>query len=277
MQGAEKELDQLDAMRVLLEGLLDCAQRGEGGEGSGGGDTAVGGGWERHGRELHLHLIGPEVPSCGVVTTTMTTTTTTSKPALQAGDDAQDNGDDADGDRRAAKRRRRHTRSRSGGGAVVTIYTHRGLYHEVVVGHGRPSAAAGARGLGLRGGGDDGEEGDEESSLLPPPALVVAPNAGLAAFTSWMPTVRVLLAASAPVVLTDFTEEAACMGAALLAEAVRTAVGGGGCGGGGRRMLPVARNPFRQPMSSMGNDNALPTYSNGFTFGFLSTHASTPS
>lgn len=232
MPGAEKELDQLPAARALLERLLD----GAGGEGGGASS-----------REVHLHLVGPEVPSRGVAAATAT------DEEGSGGDDD----DDADDDNRAAKRRRRRDTNKR----IVVIHTHRGLYHEVLAD--RSSAAA--------AGGDGGEggivRGDDSPPLpLPPASLVVAPNAGLAAFTSWMPTLRALAAAPAPVVVTDFTEEAARMGAALVAEVFSSTVSTGE-----RRLLPVARNPFRQPLSSRGNDNVLPTYSNGFTFGWTPT------
>ncbi len=36
-----------------------------------------------------------------------------------------------------------------------------------------------------------------------------------------------------------------------------------------RHVIPVHLNPFRQPMSCQGDDNALPSCSNGWLFGWM--------
>ena len=233
--------------------------------------------------DVHLHLIGPEVPSLGDVVGADEDKDAGAgrdeKVELERSEDlyvgdkdeAKEYGVEEDkvvyGDGNAAKRRRRNgattdLRHESSGSltsshvAATQVRTHRGLYHEV-------------------------------SHTLPAPCLVVAPNAGVAAFAEWVPTLRALAHAKPPaaVVITDFTEEAALMGASIIAEVVGTLCGGVADADGNKkdgdkrdkrdtsrpelRLLPVARNPFRQPLSSRGNDNALPTYSNGFTFGWV--------
>ena len=96
------------------------------------------------------------------------------------------------------------------------------------------------------------------SAALPPAALVFAPNAGVAAYPAqWRRTAAALAQPGAPpLVLTDFTREAA-RSAAL---ALRT------CGlhthGGDEDGVRV--NPFRRPMSSAVPAAALPAYGNGF-------------
>ncbi len=86
-------------------------------------------------------------------------------------------------------------------------------------------------------------------------------RAGLAAYPSWVPTIERLTApswAAVPRVFTDHCEEAAVRAATVLT------------GVSGRRLsLPVTLNPFRQPLSSQGSDNALPTYSNAFLLGWV--------
>jgi hypothetical protein len=94
------------------------------------------------------------------------------------------------------------------------------------------------------------------SESLPVPHLLFAPNAGVAAYPSlWQRTCASLRAASPPVplVLTDWTEEAALMAQQLLT------------GVGGLKLLqPVARNPFRGLLPRIAQDCALPAYSNGW-------------
>ena len=239
--GVEKELDQLDAHRALLEGLLRRLW----------GAAAAQGVTTRWGacRELQLHLIGPEVPMAWA---TGQAVTADGAVAERLKEEAVDEGDDS----LRGKRRRllSTTDSADGNLKMITTYMHRGLYHDVVFG----------RASTLDKSGD--------SCHLPPPSLVVAPNAGIFAFAEWEPTVNVLVRSPAPFVATDFTEEAARMGSALLASVIKR-VEKSAASTDGKRMqrtiLQVQKNPFRQPLSSMGTDNALPSYSNGFTFGFL--------
>ena len=99
------------------------------------------------------------------------------------------------------------------------------------------------------------------------PELVVAMNAGLPAFPEWEPSLLFVLASGAPLFVTDLTEEAAVQARALVADAVRKLPKGPTCAGPGHwDVSEVEANPFRQPLSSRGADNLLPTCSNGFIF-----------
>lgn len=89
------------------------------------------------------------------------------------------------------------------------------------------------------------------------PHLIFAPNAGLAAYPSWVPTLR-SLPRGVPIVFTDYCEEAALRAASMVK--VLT---------GAPLALPLCVNPFRRPASSQGRDNALPSFSNGFMFGLV--------
>lgn len=114
-------------------------------------------------------------------------------------------------------------------------------------------------------------------------------GAGLAAYPTWLPTLRLLARPGAPAAaFTDFCEEAAlraadvaaaCLGGSGSApapsppgDAAGSGAGDGAARAGGepgsraRRVGPVHVNPFRQPRSCQGADNALPSYSNAFMF-----------
>ena len=86
--------------------------------------------------------------------------------------------------------------------------------------------------------------------------------AGLAVYPSWQPTVRVLLTESpAPLLITDFCEEAGLLAHSLLLAELQVTRN---CVGLGVSELQV--NPFRRPVSCQGDDNCLPSYSNCFYF-----------
>lgn len=86
------------------------------------------------------------------------------------------------------------------------------------------------------------------------PDLVFAPNAGLEAFSSWLPTLEILCQAKAPIALfTDYCEDAVVRPYKML-EAW------------GARLGKAFINPFRQPLLQWDSGNALPSYSNGFGF-----------
>ena len=92
---------------------------------------------------------------------------------------------------------------------------------------------------------------------LPTPHLLFAPNAGVAAYPSeWRRTCLALQSArspSLPLVVTDWTEEAALMAQRALTEA-----------GGLRLVRPVARNACRGLLARADPHWALPAYSNGW-------------
>ena len=96
--------------------------------------------------------------------------------------------------------------------------------------------------------------------------MIFMPNAGIAAFTSWQPTLRMIVrrAGDTPVIITDYTEEAALMGLRELKKMVlREKVADAW------EFLEVRVNPYRQPVSRKTSDNALPSYANGFIFGMI--------
>ena len=131
----------------------------------------------------------------------------------------------------------------------VTVYGHRGLYHDVI----HATLTSESRG-----------------TLLTAPDVIVCPDAGIAAFTSWVPTIDVILRSGAPAVVTDLTAEAARLAAkiwqtraALFSQAPREKIS---VAAFGSDAYSVALNPFRRVMSARGNDTQAPTYANGFGF-----------
>ncbi|XP_063936789.1 uncharacterized protein LOC108196101 isoform X2 [Daucus carota subsp. sativus] len=86
------------------------------------------------------------------------------------------------------------------------------------------------------------------------PHLIIAPNAGIAAYTSWSPTIELLKDLDVPAVFTDYCEEASN----LAASCISTITG---------RPLAVPLNPFRQPLIVENSALLLPCYSNCFLFG----------
>lgn len=90
------------------------------------------------------------------------------------------------------------------------------------------------------------------------PDLVFGANAGLAAYTSWLPTLQLLSQDNAPpAIFTDFCEEAAYQGVRVMQHAAQ----------GPMQWMPISVNPFRSPVSCQGKHNNLPSYSNAFMFG----------
>jgi len=132
----------------------------------------------------------------------------------------------------------------------VTVYGHNGLYHDVVC---TATVTSESRG----------------PFLTARPDVIVCPDAGIAAFTSWEPTIDVILRSGAPAVVTDLTAEAARLAAqiwqkraALFSRAPREKKNVSAFGSD----ADVALNPFRRVMSARGNDTQAPTYANGFGF-----------
>ena len=120
---------------------------------------------------------------------------------------------------------------------VVSAHLHKGLYHDV-----RMDDSGG----GIR--------------------MIFMPNAGIAAFKSWQPTLRMIVkrVGDTSVIITDYTEEAAQMGIKELKKLVlREKVADAW------EFLEVRVTPYRQPVSCKTGDNALPSYANGFIFGMI--------
>ncbi|XP_058772352.1 uncharacterized protein LOC131646284 [Vicia villosa] len=88
------------------------------------------------------------------------------------------------------------------------------------------------------------------------PHLIIAPNGGIAAYSSWLPSIELIEKIDVPAVFTDYCEEA-CH---LAASCIKTV--------SGRPLrLPVQLNPFRQPIAVEDSVLLLPCYSNCFLFG----------
>jgi hypothetical protein len=133
----------------------------------------------------------------------------------------------------------------------VTVYGHKGLYHDV-------ACTATETSESRRG------------TLLTAPDVIVCPDAGIAAFKSWEPTIDVILRSETPAVVTDLTAEAARLAAqiwqtraASFSQAPREKKS---VAAFGSDAYSVALNPFRRVMSARGNDTQAPTYANGFGF-----------
>ncbi|KAG6654432.1 zinc finger MYND domain-containing protein 15 [Carya illinoinensis] len=88
------------------------------------------------------------------------------------------------------------------------------------------------------------------------PHLVIAPNAGIAAYSSWLPTVELIKETKVPAIFSDYCEEACHLGAYCISIIT------------GRPLtFPIQLNPFRQPMVVANSALFLPCYSNCFLFG----------
>lgn len=88
------------------------------------------------------------------------------------------------------------------------------------------------------------------------PQMVIAPNAGISAYPSWLPSIELISKMGIPAIFSDFCEEAA-----FLAVQCITAVTGRPLS------LPLQVNPFRQPLAMEDQALFLPCYSNCFIFG----------
>lgn len=88
------------------------------------------------------------------------------------------------------------------------------------------------------------------------PHFIIAPNAGIAAYSSWRSTIELISETRVPAVFSDFCEEAAFLATCCISSVHRSPLA-----------LPVQINPFRQPMNKEDTVLHLPTYSNCFLFG----------
>ncbi|XP_050129777.1 uncharacterized protein LOC126606427 isoform X3 [Malus sylvestris] len=88
------------------------------------------------------------------------------------------------------------------------------------------------------------------------PHLVIAPNAGIAAYSSWLPTIELIKDMNIPAVFSDYCKEACHLGARCISSIT------------GRPLnIPIQLNPFRQPMVVEDSVLVLPCYSNCFLYG----------
>ncbi|XP_051216028.1 uncharacterized protein [Lolium perenne] len=88
------------------------------------------------------------------------------------------------------------------------------------------------------------------------PHLVLAPNAGVAAYPSWMPTIEMIREIGIPAIFTDFCEEAAHLASCCISYITGQPLG-----------VPIQINPFRQPIAENNSALYIPCYSNCFVFG----------
>lgn len=88
------------------------------------------------------------------------------------------------------------------------------------------------------------------------PHLIIAPNAGVAAYTSWLPTIELIKEINVPAVFSDYCEEASHLAACCISTIT-------GC----PLPVPIQLNPFRQPLAVEDSALFLPCYSNCFLFG----------
>ena len=144
----------------------------------------------------------------------------------------------------------------------VAVYGHRGLYHRAVAEAAVPRARA--------GDASTNDAARRRLFLATAPDLVVCPDAGIAAFASWVPTVDLVLRMNVPALVTDLTAEAARMAAAVwrrrAAECIECVASRGAPI---ETDADVALNPFRRVLSARGNDTTAPTYANGFGFAWV--------
>ncbi|GFP96148.1 zinc finger mynd domain-containing protein 15 [Phtheirospermum japonicum] len=89
------------------------------------------------------------------------------------------------------------------------------------------------------------------------PHIIIAPNAGIAAYTSWLPTLEVIKEIKVPAVFSDYCEEASLLAVSCISSVTGTAP-----------KIQIQINPFRQPFRVEESALCIPCYSNCFLFGF---------
>ncbi|CAN6448521.1 unnamed protein product [Victoria cruziana] len=88
------------------------------------------------------------------------------------------------------------------------------------------------------------------------PHYIIGPNAGIAAYASWKPTVELIRNMNLTAIFSDYSEEAAH----LAAHCISTVTGHS-------LSLPIQLNPFRQPFMVEDAALCIPCFSNCFLFG----------
>ncbi|KAL2349352.1 hypothetical protein Fmac_003352 [Flemingia macrophylla] len=88
------------------------------------------------------------------------------------------------------------------------------------------------------------------------PHIVIALNGGIAAYSSWLPSIELIEKIDTPAVFTDYCEEACHLAASCIKTVSERPL-----------KIPVQLNPFRQPMAVEDSVLLLPCYSNCFLFG----------
>ncbi|KAL4185240.1 hypothetical protein AMTRI_Chr10g4900 [Amborella trichopoda] len=88
------------------------------------------------------------------------------------------------------------------------------------------------------------------------PNYITAPNAGVAAYPGWVPTIELIKEIKVPAIFSDYCEEAANLAASCITSIFDAPLS-----------LPIQLNPFRQPFVVEDGPLHLPCYSNCFLFG----------
>ncbi|KAJ8569862.1 hypothetical protein K7X08_006439 [Anisodus acutangulus] len=89
-----------------------------------------------------------------------------------------------------------------------------------------------------------------------PPNLIIAPNAGVAAYRSWLQTIELIKEIKVPTFFSDYCEEACNLATSCISSVT-----------GASPTVPIQLNPFRQPLAVEDSALFLPCYSNCFIFG----------
>ncbi|XP_078181999.1 zinc ion binding protein isoform X1 [Carex rostrata] len=88
------------------------------------------------------------------------------------------------------------------------------------------------------------------------PNIIVAPNAGIAAYSTWLPTLEKIKRMGVPAIFTDYCEEAAYLASLCIGSVSEHPL-----------TESIQVNPFRQPLPVEETALNLPCYSNCFIFG----------
>ncbi|KAL4586891.1 hypothetical protein LXL04_011538 [Taraxacum kok-saghyz] len=83
------------------------------------------------------------------------------------------------------------------------------------------------------------------------PDLIIAPNAGIAAYKTWLPTIELIKEIEIPAIFSDYCEEACHLAVNCISSVT-------GC----PPIIPIQLNPFRQPLAVEDTALTLPCYSN---------------
>ncbi|KAL3337082.1 hypothetical protein AABB24_029641 [Solanum stoloniferum] len=89
-----------------------------------------------------------------------------------------------------------------------------------------------------------------------PPNLIIAPNAGVAAYRCWLQTIELINEIKVPAFFSDYCEEACNLATSCISSVTGTSP-----------TIPIQLNPFRQPLAVEDSALFLPCYSNCFIFG----------
>ncbi|KAL8534007.1 hypothetical protein ACS0TY_010137 [Phlomoides rotata] len=89
------------------------------------------------------------------------------------------------------------------------------------------------------------------------PHIIIGPNAGLAAYTSWLPTLEIIKELKVAAIFSDYCEEASHLAASCISSIT-----------GSTPKIQIQINPFRHPLCVEQSALYVPCHSNCFLFGF---------